>query len=99
VIQLVGYTGVVLLVDSYLPVVLNYAPMILLLLVMSCMGLKQRTGSWLMIVGILLLLTASAIQILSVDIFSPLDHDGLYHVVSMLSMPFLYGGGQRLRMN
>jgi len=90
-------TAAVLLVDSFLDVILNYAPVIVLLLAMSVRGLKNGSGSWEMIVGILLQFLASAIQAMGVDALSPLDHNGLYHVVSMVSVVFLYLGGKRLK--
>ena len=96
--QLVVYVSVVLLVDNFLVVVLDYVPVMLLLLGMSFRGLKQGTGSWQMIVGILVLVVASAVQSLRVDALSPLEHDGLYHVISMVGVVFMYWGGQRLKV-
>ena len=49
-------------------------------------------------VGVLVLLTASAVQALGVNAFSPLDHDGLYHAISMVGVVFMYWGGQRLKV-
>jgi len=89
-------TAAVLLVDSFLDVILNYAPVIVLLLAMSCVGLRKGTGSWPMIAGILIQFAASAIQAMGVDRLSPLDHNGLYHAISMVSVIFLYLGGKRL---
>ncbi|HEY2014406.1 MAG TPA: hypothetical protein VGH38_12940 [Bryobacteraceae bacterium] len=86
----------VLMVDSFLDVILNYAPVIVLLLAMNVAGLKKGTGSWPMIAGILIQFAASAIQAIGVDTWSPLDHNGLYHVVSMIGVLFLYLGGKRL---
>jgi ABC-type uncharacterized transport system permease subunit len=97
VVQFAANTIVVLLIDSFLDVVLNYAPVILLLLIMNFVGLKNGTGSWTMIAGILILLGASAIQAMGVDAFMPLDHNGLYHVISMIGALLLYLGGRRLR--
>lgn len=50
-----------------------------------------------MIAGIVVLLAASVIQASDMDVPGPLDSDGLYHQVSMIGVPFLYRGGQRLR--
>jgi hypothetical protein len=95
-IQLIVYGIVVLLVDDFRIVIINYAPVMLLLLLMSVLGLKRGTGSWQMIAGILVLLAASAVQALDVDVFSPLDQNGLYHVISIVGVVFMYCGGQRL---
>jgi hypothetical protein len=95
--QFVINTVVVLWIDSFLDVILNYVPVMVLLLVMNFIGLKNGSGSWNMIVGIVLVFTASAIQAIGIDVFTPLDRNGLYHVVSMVSAIFLYRGGTQLR--
>lgn len=97
IIQFVADAIAVLLIDSFLDVILNYAPVMLLLLIMNIIDLKNGAGSWSMIVGILILFAASAIQMSGMDVFSPLDHNGVYHLVSMVGIFFLYLGGQRLR--
>jgi hypothetical protein len=97
IIQFAADTVVVLLVDSFLDVLLNYAPVITLLLIMNLIGLKNGTGSWGIIAGILILFAASAVQALGVDVFSPLDHNGLYHVVSMIGVMLLYRGGKQFK--
>jgi hypothetical protein len=97
VIQFVADSAAVLLVDSFLDVILNYAPVILLLLTMSILGLKDGAGSTHMIAGIVILSAASAIQAAGWDALSPLDHNGVYHVVSMLGVGFLYLGGVKLK--
>ena len=97
-IQLIVYAIAVLLVDDFRIVIVNYVPVMLLLLLMSVRGLKHGTGSWQMVVGILVLLAASAVQALDVDVFSPLDQNGLYHVISIVGVLFMYWGGQRLKV-
>ncbi len=96
-VQFLAYSVAVAFIDSFLVVIVNYAPMMVLFLAMNVAGLKAGKGSWPMIVGIVILFIASAIQMLGIDVFSPLDHNGLYHVVSMLGVVFLYIGGLRLR--
>jgi len=97
-IQLILYAVAVLLVEDFRIVIVNYAPVMLLLLVASIIGLRRGTGSWQMVVGILVLLAASAVQALGVDVFSPLERDGLYHVISIVGVLFMYWGGQRLKV-
>jgi len=100
-IQFAADSLAVLFVDSFLDVILNYAPVMLLLLTMNILTLKSKTGSIhgsvYMIAGILILSVASAIQAVGWDALSPLDRNGVYHVVSMLGVVFLYLGGARLR--
>jgi hypothetical protein len=97
VVQFVAYTAAVLLVDSFLVVILNYAPIMLLLLVMSFGGLKSGRGSARMVAGILILFASSGIQAAGVDVFSPLDRNGFYHLLSMVGVAFLYLGGVQLQ--
>jgi len=97
IVQFTADTIAVLLIDSFLVVILNYTPVMLLLLIMSLMDLKNGPGSRNMIAGILILFVASAIQGLGIDIFNPLDRNGLYHLVSMAGIVFMYLGGHRLR--
>jgi len=97
VVQFAADTAAVLLVDSFLVVILNYAPVMLLLLVMSFTGLRSGRGSPQMVAGILILFAASGIQAAGVDVFRPLDRNGLYHLLSMIGVAFLYLGGVRLR--
>jgi hypothetical protein len=68
-----------------------------LLLVMSFIGLRSGRGSRQMVAGILILFAASGIQASGVDVFTPLDRNGLYHLVSMIGVAFLYLGGVQLR--
>jgi hypothetical protein len=96
-IQFAADSLAALLIDDFLVVILNYAPVMIFLLVMNFTGLKNGTGSWTMITGILIIFAASAIQSLGVDVFSPLDRNGLYHLVSMIGVLVLYLAGRNLR--
>jgi hypothetical protein len=96
-VQLVTYASLVLFVDKFLLVIVNYAPVMLLLLLFSLRGLKQGTGSWPMIFGVLTAFFASGIQAAGVDIFSPFDRNSLYHFAMMVAVVFFYRGGLRLR--
>ena len=98
-IQLIVYVIAVLLIGDFRIVIVNYLPVMLLLLLLSVLRLRHGTGSWQMVVGILVLLAASAVQVLGVDLFNPLDRNGLYHTISMVGVLFMYWGGQRLKVS
>ncbi len=98
VVQLAVYAVLILLLEDFRIVIVNYVPVVLFLLALSIRGLRDGTGSWPMIVGIVTLLIASAVQAVGVDIAGPLSPDGLYHLIAIAGVPFLYLGGQRLRM-
>jgi multisubunit Na+/H+ antiporter MnhF subunit len=98
-IQLIVYTMLVLQVEDFRIVIANYLPVMLILLVLSIRGTRYGGGSWQMVTGILLLVAASIVQVLRVAVFSPLSADGLYHLISMAGVVFMYWGGQRLKVN
>lgn len=108
VAQLGAYLVAVVVVDSFLVVVVNYLPVILALLAFNLHALWRRKGGgegdgeggkgqWTIVLGILTLLLASTVQALRIDVYSPLDHDGLYHLISMPGVVLLYFGGRRLK--
>lgn len=96
-VQLLAYFVAMAVVDSFLVVVVNYLPVILALLAFNLHGLGRGTGHWTIALGILVLLLASTVQALRIDTFSPIDHDGLYHLISMPGVVLLYFGGRRLK--
>jgi hypothetical protein len=96
-VQFAAYTAAVILASSFLVVIVNYAPVMILWLAMNIAGLRNGTGSRDMVAGTLILFCATAIQALKVDVFSPVDHNGLYHLVSMAGIVFMYRGGRHLR--
>ena len=66
-------------------------------LVMSFIGLRSGRGSRQMVAGILILFGGSGIQAAGVDVFTPLDRNGRYHLLSMIGVLYLYFGGVQLR--
>ena len=95
-VQFGAFAAAVILFESFLVVIIDYAPAVLLLLVLSILGLPEGAGSWQMIVGLALSVAASLFQALGVDRFSPLDRNGLYHLILMAATVFLFLGGLRL---
>lgn len=99
VVQLVVFIILVIGGGRFLVVILNYVPVMLLLLIFNVFGLKDGTGSWAMIVGIVIMAIASMVQAMRVDIFAPLDRNGLYHLIAMVGVVFLYLGGLDLKVS
>ena len=95
--QFLADAAAILSFDSFLDVILNYAPVMLLLLTLNLLGLRRGAGSRGIIGGLLVMAAASVIQALGFDALNPLDHNGLYHVVSMAGVLFLFSGGRRLK--
>ncbi len=95
-VQLAVFIVPALLSDNFIVVIIDYAPVMILFLVLNFVGLRAGTGSWAMIVGLLLSFAASALQALGFDALSPLDRNGVYHVLMMASVVFLFLGGQSL---
>jgi hypothetical protein len=82
---------------SYLVVIFNYLPVVLLLLVFSLLAMRQNRWAWAMVTGIVLSLIASAAQAMHVNMFLPLDYNGLYHVIMLAAVILLYLGGRSLK--
>ncbi len=97
VVQLVIFIFLIVRYNNFLFVIVNYAPVMLLFLVFQVIGLSDGSGSATMIAGLVISFIAAALQVMKVDNFSPLDHNGLYHVVMMVAVYFLYHGGLQLR--
>lgn len=96
-LQALGYAVAMVVADSYLVVVVNYLPVILALLAFNLHGLGRGTGSRATAAGIGLLLLASTVQALRLGSIGPLDHNGLYHLISMPGVALLCLGARRLR--
>lgn len=96
IVQLALYLIVVLGFDSFFIAVLNYSPVMLWFLLLNVAHLRDGRGSWQMICGVCLLVLASTVQVLGVDVLSPVDHNGLYHLISMPALLLLFFGGRRL---
>jgi hypothetical protein len=95
-VQFAVYVALILYAGSFLVVILNYAPVMLLMLVLSVAGLASGQGSWPMIVGLLIVFAASAVLSLRIKGPDPLDWNSLYHLGLMPGVVFLYLGGRRL---
>lgn len=96
-VQFVVYTGLILLIDNFLIVMINYSLVMLLMLGCNLYGLQRGTGSRALSAGIVLAFVASGIQAAGVDVFSPFDRNSLYHFGMMLALVFFYRGGLRLK--
>lgn len=96
-IQLVIYTVLMLLSDDFLVVIVNYAPVMLLLLVMSIRGLRDGTGSWAMIAAIVISFLASGVQAAGIDVLSPFDRNSLYHFGMMVAVVLFYLGSKQMK--
>jgi hypothetical protein len=96
-VQFVIYVVLVATVANFGVVILNYAPALLLLLAASIAGLRTGTGSWAMVIGLVVLVIASVVQALQIDVFSPVDRNGLYHLIALPGVVLLYLGGRALK--
>jgi|WetSurMetagenome_2_1015567.scaffolds.fasta_scaffold149862_2 hypothetical protein len=97
IFQLAIFSVLAIRFNNFLVVIINYAPVILLLLILNLVGLSSGSGSISMILGILISIAASAFQALGVDRFSPLDRNGLYHFLLMAALIFFFRGGLTLK--
>ncbi len=97
IVQSIAYTIAILEVTNFLVVIVNYAPVMLFLLVMCLLNVKNSPGLRNMIAGVLILFGASAIQRIGMLFFGSLDQNGVYHLISMVGVIWIYLGGKALR--
>ena len=97
ILQFALLATLIFVVDKFIVVILNYAAVLFLLLIYNFLGLKDGRGSWPMIVGIIVLVIASIIQMMTIVLFGVLDENSLYYLISLVGVVFLYFGGQRLK--
>jgi hypothetical protein len=94
--QLAVFCFFALRTRNFLVVILNYAPIMLILLLLNIAGLSSGSGSWWFIAGILVSAAASILQAAGFDRFSPLDRNGAYHVLLMAAILAFFAGGLHL---
>jgi hypothetical protein len=97
IVQFIAYTIAILAITSFLVVIVNYAPVMLFLLVMCLLHVKKSPGLRSLIFGILILFAASAVQRSNVLYFGVLDQNGVYHLISMVGMVWMVLGGKDFR--
>ncbi len=90
--QLCLISAVSILKSRFLYTLLNYAFPMILFLVLNIVSLKESLNMIDLITGLILAFIASAVQVSKVKKFSPLDNNGLYHIIMMFSLIFLYYG-------
>ncbi|HSV98466.1 MAG TPA: hypothetical protein VLM75_16215 [Spirochaetota bacterium] len=95
--QLCVFLVLIFRTDKFLVVIVNYVPVMLLFLGLNIYGLSTGTGSLNLVIGLVIAFIASAIQMAKVNIFHPLNWNGLYHLVMMVATMFLYMGGLDLK--
>ncbi len=95
--QLAVFAFLAIRIDSFVVVILDYTPVAVALLVLSAAGARSGSGSWQMALGLALSFAASAVQAAGVDALSPVDRNGLYHLILIVASLFLCAGGLRLK--
>jgi hypothetical protein len=95
--QLAAFAVLAIRADSFLVVIVDYAPVLIAFLVLSAAGTRSGAGSWQMAAGLAISFAASAVQAAGVDVLLPVDRNGLYHLILAVASPFLYAGGLRLK--
>lgn len=79
-------------------VVYDYAPSMLLILILQLFAMQRSVpGSGWIAAGILVSFAAAGIQRSSLNLHPEFNHNDLYHVVQMIAMILLYRGGRQLQ--
>lgn len=93
IIQLCIFLVLIFRTDKFIIVIVNYAPVTLLFFGLNVYGLPAGTGSLNLVIGLVIAFVASAVQVAKVNVFNPLNWNGLYHLIMMIATLFLYMGG------
>lgn len=93
IIQLCIFLVLIFRTDKFIIVIVNYVPVTLLFLGLNVYGLPAGTGSLNLVIGLVIAFVASAVQVAKVNVFHPLNWNGLYHLIMMIATLFLYMGG------
>lgn len=96
-IQFVLSVVLSILFNNFLLVIVNYAPVMLFFLVMNSINLKSGRGNGAMTAGLVLTFIAAGIQQSKMQVLSPVNHNGIYHLVMMVAVVFFYYGGTALK--
>lgn len=94
-VQLVVYVVVILTQDFYIFVSINMVPELVLALVSGLVFMRSRPGSLALAVGIVVIIIAAVIQAMGFDALNPLNHNSLYHLISVIGVVSLYLAGRR----
>jgi hypothetical protein len=93
IVQLIVYFILLLRVNSFLLVILNNTPVMVMLLIINLLKFSSTPGSLPMIAGIIILVIASLVQAFKIRLLFLLDGNGLGHIILMVGVIFLFYGG------
>jgi hypothetical protein len=98
VIQFLGFVILISRSYEYKYVIHDYVPAMAVILALCILRLSKPYAIWI-IGGILVSFAAAGIQLTGFTLHRNFNHNDLYHVIQMLGMYLLYGGGKRLASN
>jgi hypothetical protein len=95
--QLVTFFILAIRIHHFLLVMINYIPVLLILLILNLMGLSSGSGSLYMIFGIVACMLAAIFEGIGIDVFTPVDRHGVYHLVMMAAIALFFGACFQLK--
>jgi hypothetical protein len=87
------YLLVVNLYDSYAIVIADYAPNLLVILLLSLFRLKTAPFAKWAVAGILVAFVAAGVQVAEISLHAWFNHNDLYHLIQAVSLWLLYRAG------
>lgn len=99
ILQFVIYSVFGIFTYLFIYSALNVLPTHLVLLGACVLACKKNKKYLPLIIGLVVTLVASIVQMLGIDLFYPLDRNGLYHIIAMIGAYYLYKGGLVLKTN
>ena len=87
------YLIVVNMYDSYAIVIADYAPNLILVLVLSLLRMKSAPFAVWAVAGILVAFVAAGVQMSEISLHEHFNHNDLYHLIQAVSFWLLYRAG------
>jgi hypothetical protein len=95
--QLVTFQILAIRIHHFLLVMINYIPILVVLFILNLMGLSSGSGSLYMIFGIGACVLAAIFEGIGIDVFTPVDRHGVYHLVMMAGIALFFGAYFQLK--
>lgn len=93
-VQLLVYTGWMMTHDDFIFVIINYAPSMILVLILQLIGLANRpTGSEVYFISaVVVSFVAAGVQQTGISLHPHVNHNDIYHLIQMISLYLFYRG-------
>lgn len=94
--QLIGFVISAVFVDDFTLVIANYSPVMLLFFIMNLLHVKRSRSEPMFVYSCVIMMAATAIQVLDVGITSSINGDTLFHILAVVAYLFFFKGARNV---